>query len=74
MSSGCTPCGSNLCCSYDMYKHIDERLAAKRGQPYTDNFVDGLPVGLKLPSGITIGDAHEDGMDGVGTGPSVGLA
>lgn len=53
------------CCRYDMYKHIDERQAAKRGRPYTDKFVDGLPVGLKLPNGITIGGAHEDGVDGV---------
>ncbi|KAK3322003.1 hypothetical protein B0H66DRAFT_553087 [Apodospora peruviana] len=38
--------------AYDMYKHIEEKLAEKRGQEYTDKFVSGLPFGLELPSGI----------------------
>lgn len=44
---------------YDMYKDIDEKLATKRGQPYEDKFVCGLPIGLELPNGITIGESTE---------------
>lgn len=40
---------------YDMYRDIEEKLAAKRGSPYTGKFICGLPIGLELPSGITIG-------------------
>ncbi|KFA61646.1 hypothetical protein S40285_09407 [Stachybotrys chlorohalonatus IBT 40285] len=40
--------------AYDMYKDIEEKLAAKRGQQYLDSFVGGLPVGLELPSGPVI--------------------
>lgn len=40
---------------YDMYRDIEEKLAVKRGSLYTGQFVCGLPVGLELPSGITIG-------------------
>jgi hypothetical protein len=43
--------------SYDMYKDIEEKLASKQGTPYTDEFLCGLPIGLELPNGITIG-AH----------------
>jgi hypothetical protein len=35
-----------------MYMDIEEHLAAKRGEEFTSNFSRGLPVGLKLPSGI----------------------
>lgn len=42
-----------------MYKDIDEKLAAKRGQLYTDKFINGLPIGLELPNGITIGTEQE---------------
>lgn len=38
-----------------MYKDIEEKLAAKRGNTYTGKFICGLPMGLKLPNGITIG-------------------
>lgn len=38
-----------------MYKDIDEKLAAKRGVDYTDSFISGLPIGLELPNGVTIG-------------------
>ncbi|KAJ5239006.1 hypothetical protein N7468_003625 [Penicillium chermesinum] len=41
--------------AYDMYKDVEEKLAAKRGISYTDKYICGLPVGLELPSGITIG-------------------
>ncbi|KAJ5200836.1 Monooxygenase FAD-binding [Penicillium cf. griseofulvum] len=41
--------------AYDMYRDIDEKLAIKRGTPYTDKFFCGLPIGLELPNGVTIG-------------------
>ncbi|KAJ5465567.1 hypothetical protein N7530_009354 [Penicillium desertorum] len=41
--------------AYDMHKDIEEKLAAKRGATYTDKFLCGLPIGLELPNGITIG-------------------
>lgn len=41
--------------SYDMYKDIDEVLSQKRGMPFLDKFIRGLPIGLKLSNGITIG-------------------
>ena len=40
-----------------MYKDIEEKLKIKQGKAYMDKFVCGLPIGLELPSGITIG-AH----------------
>lgn len=41
--------------SYDMHRDIEEKLSAKRGTVYTDKFLCGLPIGLELPNGITIG-------------------
>ncbi|KAJ5488424.1 Monooxygenase FAD-binding [Penicillium expansum] len=41
--------------AYDMHKDIEEKLAAKRGTTYTEKFLCGLPIGLELPNGITIG-------------------
>jgi salicylate hydroxylase len=38
-----------------MYRDIEECLAAKRGAMYADKFCHGLPIGLELPNGITIG-------------------
>ena len=38
-----------------MYKDIEESLAEKRGVPFTDKFTKGLPIGLKLSNGVTIG-------------------
>jgi salicylate hydroxylase len=35
-----------------MYMDVKEQLAAKRGEKFTSGYVKGLPVGLKLPSGI----------------------
>jgi len=46
-----------LCYSYDMYRDVEEKLAAKRGDLYTGEFICGLPIGLELPSGITIGES-----------------
>ena len=45
-------------CRYDMFKDVDEHLAARRGVAFTEKFVKGLPIGLKLPSGITIGESE----------------
>lgn len=42
-------------CSYDMYSDINEKLARIAGIEYDDNYVSGLPVGLELPNGVTIG-------------------
>lgn len=44
-----------MICRYDMYKDIEEHLARRRGVVYTDKFINGLPVGLELPSGVVIG-------------------
>lgn len=41
-----------------MHKDAEERLAARRGVPFTEKFIRGLPVGLKLPSGITVGESN----------------
>ncbi|KAJ5663002.1 hypothetical protein N7507_003733 [Penicillium longicatenatum] len=41
--------------AYDMYSDINEKLAQLAGIEYTDNYVSGLPVGLELPTGVTIG-------------------
>lgn len=38
-----------------MYKDIEEKLAKKKGQKYTDKFLCGLPLGLELPNGVTVG-------------------
>lgn len=42
-------------CRYDMYRDVEEKLAVKRGDSYTGGFICGLPIGLELPNGITIG-------------------
>ncbi|XHG06300.1 hypothetical protein AWENTII_009505 [Aspergillus wentii] len=42
--------------AYDMYKDVEEVLAAKRKLPFTAPYINGLPVGLKLPNGYTIGE------------------
>ncbi|KAF5137185.1 FAD-dependent urate hydroxylase [Metarhizium anisopliae] len=41
--------------TYDMYKDIEQHLAQRRGEAYTERFVDGLPIGLELPSGVVVG-------------------
>ncbi|KEZ39491.1 Glutamate synthase (NADPH) [Scedosporium apiospermum] len=39
---------------YDMYKDIEEKLAEKKNVPFTDKFICGLPIGLKLSNGTTV--------------------
>ncbi|CAG9936592.1 unnamed protein product [Clonostachys rosea f. rosea IK726] len=41
--------------AYDMYRDIEEKLAKVRGQKFMAKFVCGLPIGLELPNGVTIG-------------------
>ncbi|KIX10666.1 uncharacterized protein Z518_01750 [Rhinocladiella mackenziei CBS 650.93] len=41
--------------AYDMYKDIEEKLAFRRGTAFTDKFLHGLPIGLELPNGVTVG-------------------
>lgn len=38
-----------------MYKDIEQHLAQRRGEAYTEKFIDGLPIGLELPSGVVVG-------------------
>ncbi|KAI1840972.1 hypothetical protein JX265_010444 [Neoarthrinium moseri] len=40
---------------YDMYKDVEEKIAAQKGQPWTEKFITGLPIGLQLSNGVTIG-------------------
>ncbi|RFU27330.1 hypothetical protein B7463_g8996, partial [Scytalidium lignicola] len=42
--------------AYDMYKDIEEAIAARRGILFADKFIKGLPIGLKLSNGITVGE------------------
>lgn len=42
--------------AYDMYKDIEEDLAKKRGVPYHDKYTHGLPFGLKMSNGVTVGE------------------
>lgn len=39
-----------------MYKDIEESLAKQRHVTYTDKYVQGLPVGLKMSNGVTVGE------------------
>jgi salicylate hydroxylase len=39
-----------------MYMDIEEALAAKRAVEFGGKFKKGLPLGLKLPNGIVIGE------------------
>jgi salicylate hydroxylase len=39
-----------------MYRDIEQKLSERRGEAYTDNFIHGLPIGLKLPNGVVIGN------------------
>ncbi|KFH44061.1 FAD-dependent urate hydroxylase-like protein [Hapsidospora chrysogenum ATCC 11550] len=45
--------------AYDMYKDIEEKLAAQKGMEYTDRYICGLPKGMELPNGVVIGAEQE---------------
>ncbi|KAM3436306.1 hypothetical protein NHJ13734_005139 [Beauveria thailandica] len=42
--------------SYEMYKDVDEMLAKRRGIVFGEKFSRGLPLGLKLPNGVVVGE------------------
>ncbi|KAH7392536.1 hypothetical protein BKA66DRAFT_557814 [Pyrenochaeta sp. MPI-SDFR-AT-0127] len=46
--------------AYDMYRDIDQAFAEKKGKPYTDKYIKGLPFGLQLSNGITIGQSTKN--------------
>jgi hypothetical protein len=39
-----------------MYKDIEEVIAVRKGVPAPRKFTRGLPIGLKLPNGVIIGE------------------
>lgn len=41
---------------YDMYKDIEEGLARQRHEPFTAKYIRGLPIGLTMSNGVTIGE------------------
>lgn len=38
-----------------MYKDVEESLAEQRHISYTDNYIKGLPIGLEMSNGVTVG-------------------
>ncbi len=42
--------------TYDMYKDVDEMQAKRRGTVFGEKFSRGLPLGLKLPNGVVVGE------------------
>ncbi|KAE8382978.1 hypothetical protein BDV26DRAFT_195993 [Aspergillus bertholletiae] len=42
--------------AYDMYKDVEEAIARSKGLPFTAPYTKGLPFGLKLANGVTIGE------------------
>jgi salicylate hydroxylase len=38
-----------------MYKDVGEVLAKRREKPFTQQYIRGLPIGLKLSNGIVVG-------------------
>lgn len=42
--------------AYDMYKDVDELLAKRRGTVFSEKFSRGLPLGMKLPNGVVVGE------------------
>jgi salicylate hydroxylase len=45
-----------------MYKDVEEVLAIRRGQPFTQQYIRGLPIGLKLSNGIVVGEQQSAQM------------
>lgn len=43
--------------AYEMSKDIEEIIATRKGVPFTEKFIRGLPIGLKLSNGLTVGDS-----------------
>lgn len=42
---------------YDMYKDIEEGLARQKNVPFTAKYTRGLPFGLKMSNGVTVGES-----------------
>ncbi|KAH8645468.1 salicylate hydroxylase [Xylariales sp. PMI_506] len=40
---------------YDMYKDVEEKIAARDGVPFAQKYQTGLPIGLKLSNGLIVG-------------------
>jgi salicylate hydroxylase len=41
--------------AYDMFEDVEEKFSELRGQKYVGPFICGLPIGLEMPNGVTIG-------------------
>lgn len=41
--------------AYDMYKDVEEKLLKIRGDKFLAPYISGLPIGLKMPNGVTVG-------------------
>jgi salicylate hydroxylase len=48
-------CSSLISISYNMHMHIDEVISERARQAYTHKYTRGLPMGLKLSNGYTVG-------------------
>lgn len=42
---------------YDMYKDVEEGLAKQQNVPFTAKYTRGLPFGLKMSNGVTVGES-----------------
>lgn len=40
-----------------MYKDIEQGLAERKKVPFTAKYTCGLPLGLKMSNGVTIGES-----------------
>lgn len=41
--------------AYDMYKDVEEKLFQVRGEKFLAPYISGLPIGLEMPNGVTVG-------------------
>ncbi|KAJ4376648.1 hypothetical protein N0V86_006764 [Didymella sp. IMI 355093] len=41
--------------AYDMYKDVEEKLTQVRGEKFLAPYISGLPIGLEMPNGVTVG-------------------
>lgn len=41
--------------AYDMYKDVEEKLTLVRGERFLAPYISGLPIGLEMPNGVTVG-------------------
>jgi salicylate hydroxylase len=39
-----------------MYKDVEEKIALQKGVPFSQKFLTGLPIGMKLSNGVVIGE------------------